>query len=216
MKRLAQLLALTIVVSLSSCGGESNNYRRGVYLLLDTSGTYTKELDQAKKIINYLLANMEAGDVFAVARIDSGSFSEKDIIASVTLDSRPSAAIRQKQAFAARMDEFVKTVNSSAYTDISGGLLQAIEYLNGAEVGKKRILIFSDLQEELPKEFVRNFDLPLSGFSVNALNVTKLRSDNVNPQEYLDRVEDWQRRVVTGGGDWSVINDLERIDKLAL
>ena len=73
----------------------------GVYLLLDTSGTYSEELDKAKQIINYTLSRLDALDSFAVARIDTGSFSERDIMAKVTLDDRPSAANQQKREFAA-------------------------------------------------------------------------------------------------------------------
>ena len=206
-----------VTLFLLGCSSDSSsNYQRGVYLLLDTSGTYTQELVKAQQIINYMLATLEPGDSFAVARIDSGSFNEKDIIAKVVLDARPSAANRQKREFAATIEKFVQQVKSSAYTDISGGLLQAIEFLNETDVGQKHILIFSDLKEELPQGFVRDFDLTLDGFTVKALNVTKLRSDNQDPGEYLQRVEEWQDRVVAGGGTWGVVNDLDRSNALAL
>jgi hypothetical protein len=38
----------------------------------------------------------------------------------------------------------------------------------------------------------------------------------VNPQEYLDRLEEWQSRVKHGGGEWIVVNDMQREDALAL
>ena len=91
------LMALFALV-LSGCS-ESRSNARAVYLLLDTSGTYTAEMDKAQKIINYLLATLDSGDSIAIARIDSGSFSEKDIIARVTFDDRPSTANQQKRAF---------------------------------------------------------------------------------------------------------------------
>lgn len=188
----------------------------GVYLLLDTSGTYTKELKKAQQIINYLLGSLGPGDSLVVARIDSGSFSEKDIIAKVTFDSRPSVSNNQKKIFAETINKFVKHVKGSQYTDISGGLLQAIEFLNEVNAEKKHVLIYSDLKEELPKGFVRDFTLTLDGFTVQALNVTKLRSDNINPQEYLDRLEDWKARVEHGGGKWIVVNDMEREDAFVL
>ena len=47
-----------------------------------------------------------------------------------------------------------------------------------------------------------------------ALNVTKLRSDNVDPREYLNRLEAWQQRVESGGGKWRVINDMDRLDRI--
>ncbi|MGD8690749.1 MAG: VWA domain-containing protein, partial [Gammaproteobacteria bacterium] len=109
-------------------------------MLLDTSGTYTKELDKANGIINYLLATLTSGDSLAVARIDSGSFSEKDIIAKVTFDGRPSVANQQKRAFRTQVDEFLKNVNASGYTDISGGMLQASQYLTETGAGNDYIL----------------------------------------------------------------------------
>ncbi|WNO10322.1 VWA domain-containing protein [Teredinibacter sp. KSP-S5-2] len=215
-KRLLGLvLALTLV---TGCGEETQTkqYSQGIYLLLDTSGTYTQELSKAKQIINYMLAMMEPGDTFTVARIDSASFSEKDIVAKVVLDARPSVSNKQKREFAATIDAFVQEVKSSAYTDISGGLLQAIEHLNEASVAKKTIMIYSDLKEDLPKGYVREFDMPLDGFQVKALNVTKLRADNLNPQEYLDRVEYWRYKVEQGGGRWTVINDLDKPEAITL
>ena len=202
---------------MASCADDkTTGTGRGVYLLLDTSGTYTAELKKAQQIINYLLGTLGPGDSLVVARIDSGSFSEKDIVAKVTFDGRPSVSNNQKRVFAKTVDKFVKSVRGSKYTDISGGLLQAIEYLNEVDPAEKHILIYSDLKEELPKGFIRDMDFILDGFTVRALNVTKLRSDNVNPQEYLDRLEDWQARVTHGGGKWIVINDMQRVDALAL
>lgn len=207
------LLCSTLL--LAACSEtEQSQYSRGYYLLLDTSGTYTEELDKAKQVINYLLAMLEPGDSFAVARIDSASFSEKDIISKVVLDARPSVAVSQKKAFAESIALFVENVKSSPHTDISGGLLQAIEYLNEARVGQRNILIYSDLQEDLPKGYVRDVDFELQGFSVKALNVTKLRADNQNPRVYMERVESWQQRVHAGGGAWVLINDLEKPDAL--
>jgi len=212
------LLAITaLLVSCSSSEGDvPKSYAKGVYLLLDTSGTYTQELTKAQQLINYMLAVLEPGDTFAVARIDSGSFSEKDIVAKVVLDSRPSIANKQKREFALTIEDFVKNVKSSSYTDISGGLLQGIEFLNESRVGKKTIMIYSDLKEELPKGYVRDFDIVLDGFTVQALNVTKLRADNENPQIYLDRVEKWNLKVTGGGGNWVVINDLDKPEAIAL
>ena len=201
-----------LAILIAGCTEEPKNYTRGVYMLLDTSGTYTKELRKAQIIINYILANLNPGDTFAVARIDSGSFSEKDIIQKVTLDGRPSVSNNQKRAFAQKIDEFVKTVKSSPYTDISGGLLQAVEYLNETGSGKKTVLIFSDMQEELMKGHVRDFPIQLAGFDVVALNVTKLRGDQIDPREYLNRMDHWAAKVQENGGNWRIINDLDKLE----
>ena len=210
MKRLTMLLACSLIVSCGQQGPRND----GVYMLLDTSGTYREELQKAEQIIRYTLSRLDATDTFAVARIDTGSFSEKDIIAKASFDDRPSAVNRQKRVFAQKVSEFVESAQSAPYTDISGGILQAVEYLNEKGTGHKTILIFSDLKEDLEEGYVRDMDFELNGFDVIALNVTKLRSDNLDPREYLGRLEEWQGRVEKAGGQWRVINDLDGLEGL--
>jgi hypothetical protein len=211
MKRLAQLGVVLGALLLNGCA-TSDAHNRGVYMLLDTSGTYTLELAKAQQIINYVLAKLGPTDSFAVARIDTGSFSEKDIVSKVSFNDQPSQANQQKLQFRSTIDNMVKTVSPSPYTDITGGLLQATEYLNERNPGKKTILIFSDLKEDLKPGFVRNIPLQLDGYEVVALNVTKLRSDNVDPREYMERIKQWKAKVERGGGTWRVINDLEQLE----
>ena len=71
-----------------------------------------------------------------------------------------------------------------------------------------------DLSEDLAKGFIRDFEIEMDGFNVVALNVTKLRSDNMDPREYMKRLKSWKKRVEGGGGHWKVINDLERLDSM--
>ncbi|MEJ2362094.1 MAG: VWA domain-containing protein [Gammaproteobacteria bacterium] len=213
MKKICLVLLLTLV-GLSGCSKFSSQYNQGVYMLVDTSGTYTKELSQAKKIINFILAKLNPGDTFAVAQVNTGSFTQKDIIDKRTFDDRPSMANDQKREFSKVVDKFIKKVRPSAYTDITGGLLQAIEFLNEANTNRKIILIFSDLKEDLRPGYVRNIPLKLKGFEVIAVNVTKLHSDNVDPREYMKRLSDWKRKVVKGGGSWRVINDMQHLDPI--
>lgn len=215
MNRALRAILISFCLSLGACS-DQDNYQTAVYLLLDTSGTYTEELTKAQHVINYMLSSLQAGDSFAVARIDSASFSEKDIIAKATFDARPSTSNKQKRDFAATIDQFIKGVKGSAYTDISGGLLQGIEYLNETSAASKYILIYSDLKEDLPEGYTRDFELALDGYSVVALNVTKLRADNIDPNEYLRRVESWKQRVTLGGGRWHVVNDFEKDGALDL
>ncbi len=205
-------IALSCLVLVACTRSTADNH--GVYMLLDTSGTYSEELQKAEQIIRYTLSRLDATDTFAVARIDTGSFSEKDIVAKVTLDDRPSAMNKQKRLFAQRVQKFVASVRSSRYTDITGGILQGVEFLNEKSPGRKTILIFSDLKEDLAEGYVRDIALELDGFNVIALNVTKLRSDNINPREYLDRVSEWESLVVKAGGKWRVINDLDGLEGL--
>ena len=66
----------------------------------------------------------------------------------------------------------------------------------------------------LKEGYVRDIPLTVDGFEVVAVNVTKLRADNVDPRKYTNRLEAWQGRVEAGGGTWRVINDLDRLDRI--
>ncbi|MBW1821108.1 MAG: VWA domain-containing protein [Deltaproteobacteria bacterium] len=211
----AVVFILIFAVILTGCA-DTKVHSKGVYMLLDTdtSGTYPLELKKALLIINYLLGTLQPLDTLALARIDTGNFGEKDIIAKVTFNRRPSVANNQKRAFQKRIGNFISKVTSSRYTDISGGILQAIEHLNEADPGKKYILIFSDLKEELKKEHVRDVPFQLSGFHIIALNLTKLSADILDPKKYLKRIEQWRAKVESGNGKWRVVNDLEQFENI--
>jgi len=212
-RRILIAFALLLMMGLNGCT-ETLPTSRGVYMLMDTSGTYTQELEQAQRVINFILANLQPGDSFAVARVDTGSFSEKDIVAKVTFDDRPSKTNQQKRIFRDQIDQFIKSVKPSAHTDITGGMLQASEWLNEAGTGHNTVLIYSDLKEDLKEGYIRDIPLQVDGFSVVALNVTKLRSDNVDPREYLNRLTAWQEKVESGGGQWQVVNDMDRLESV--
>ena len=206
------LLASLLALSASTCT-DQRSHTQSVCMIVDASGTYAQEVGKAQIIINYLLGTLQPGDSLAVARVKTRSFSEKDIIAKVTFDSRPSQANAQKRAFRDKIDAFVKSVGGSAYTDITGGLIQGGMFLNETGAGRKTILIFSDMQEELDKVTIRNFPISLKDIRIVALNVVKLKSDNIDPRRYLGRLEAWQKRVENAGAsEWRVINDIEHLD----
>ena len=90
----------------------------------------------------------------------------------------------------------------------------ALDELEEKQPADKTVLIFSDLKEELGQGYVRDIEFELDGFDIIALNVTKLRSDNVDPREYLTRLDEWQAKVEKSGGSWKVINDLDGLEGL--
>jgi len=204
-------LTLVALAGLTACGSPPP-HTTGLYLLIDTSGTYNKQIGKVLQIVGFALQKLQPQDSIAVARIDTASFTEKNIIAKITFDDRPSYANQQKRRFADAVKQFIQDSKPAPYTDITGGLLQAIEYLNEKNSARKEILIFSDMKEDLAKGYVRDVPLTLKGFDVVALNVTKLRADNFDPRLYQTRLEQWKQRVEKGGGHWRVINDLEGID----
>src|SRR5205807_299311 len=213
-KRLFLAALLLLAMAVSGCG-DSRSHANAVYMLVDTSGSYAQEAGKAQTIINYLLGTLQAGDSLMVARVTSRSFSEKDIIAKATYDARPSQPNAQKRAFRDQIDAYVKTVRGSAYTDITGGLIQGAQFLNETGAGIKTIIIFSDMQEELDKVTVRDFPISLKNIRIIAVNVVKLKTDNIDPRRYLGRLDAWQKRVKgAGASEWRVINDLERLDAI--
>ncbi|HWM43708.1 MAG TPA: VWA domain-containing protein [Burkholderiales bacterium] len=214
-KRLFLLCLALLGAGFSAGCGDQRSHAQAVYVLVDTSGTYAQEAAKAQVIINYLLGTLQPGDALAVARVESRSFTEKDIIVKATFDVRPSQANAQKRAFREKSDAFLKNVKQSRHTDITGGLLQGAEFLNETGAGTKTIVVFSDMQEELDKVTVRNIPMNLKRIRVVAVNVVKLNTDNIDPRRYFGRLEAWQKRVVAAGAsEWRVINDLERLDAI--
>jgi len=204
-----------LAASIAAGCADQKAHSHAVYMLVDTSGTYAEEIGKAQVIINYLLGSLQPGDSLAVARVQSRSFSEKDIVAKATFDSRPSQENAQKRAFRERIENSFRAVSGSRYTDITGGLIQGAEFLNETGAGSKTIIIFSDMQEELDKVTQRDFPITLKGIRVVAVNVVKLKTDNIDPRKYMGRLEAWQKRVETAGArEWRVINNLDRLDAI--
>ncbi|MEQ1879414.1 MAG: VWA domain-containing protein [Burkholderiales bacterium] len=217
MKHLFKLALLGACLSIAACG-PSVDHHQSVFVLVDTSGTYAKEMGKAKALVNYLLGTLNPGDALAIGRVKSRSFTEKDIVAKVTLGKDPLASNVQKRNFSEKFAEFASNVvasKGSRYTDITGGMIQATLFLNETQAGQKTIVIFSDMQEEIDKQAVRDIPIKLEGIRIVAVNVTKLDSDNVDPRRYLDRLEWWEKRARTAGAtDWKVVNDMEHLDRI--
>jgi hypothetical protein len=211
-----QLLVALPGLALAGMGcGDPRDHAHAVYVLVDTSGTYAQESGKAQLIINYLLGTLQPGDSLAVARVTSRSFSEKDIVAKATFDTRPSHANTQKRAFKENIAAAFRAIPGSSYTDITGGLLQGAEYLNETGAGTRTMIVFSDMQEELGKGTKRDFPISLKNIRVVAVNVVKLDTDNADPRRYLGRLDAWEQRVrAAGASEWRVINDLQRLDSI--
>ena len=216
MKPWTVLTALAVAL-LAGCGANVNR-TQAVYVLVDTSGTYAKEVAKAQSVVNYVLGTLQPGDSLAVGRVKSRSFSEKDIVAKVTLNRDPIQATAQKRSFGEQIATFAKSAHSgkgSRYTDITGGMMQGAEYLHETGARTKTLIIFSDMQEELDYKTKRDFPIKLEGIRIIALNVTKLDTDNVDPRRYTGRLEWWEQRArAAGASDWRVVNDLEHLERV--
>jgi len=213
-KKLCALFIVAVTaVGIGGCSGD--NGRHAIYMVVDTSGTYARQSDKAKDVLKYLLITANPGDTLALAKINSRSYSEKNIVAKVTLENVPSKANAQKKEFAAKADRFVKKIRrarGSAYTDISGALILATEFLRETKASKQTIVIFSDMKQELGKGTVRNFDYDVKGIRFVVINIAKLRSDNVDPRRYKRRMEAWQDKLMaSGAAEWIVITDMDKV-----
>jgi len=216
--RFAGIVAAALCAALALGCAASGDHHQAVYVLVDTSGTYVKEIGKAQAVINYLLGHLNPGDSLAVGQVKSRSFSEKDIVAKVTLNKDPLQANTQKRSFSEEISGFTKVAGlgrGSAYTDITGGIMQAAEFLNETGAGHKTIIVFSDMQEELDYKTVRDFPIHLDGIRIIALNVTKLSTDNVDPRRYTGRLDWWEQRAkAAGASEWRVVNDIEHLERV--
>jgi hypothetical protein len=211
----AGVVSLVLMSTLNACSGTSPR-THAVFMLIDISGSYAREVAKAEQIAGFVVATLYPGDSFAAAKLDSHSFSQDNLITSVTLDGRPSYATQQKREAFARVAEFAQSVDrGSAWTDITGAILLGQQWLHESGAPNKTLLLFSDMLEDLGPGYVRE-DMPidLAGIRVVAVNVVQLRGDNINPRRYFDRLVQWERIVTEAGGEWVMVNDLERLEPI--
>ena len=78
-KILNVVVVLAVGLVISACA-DKRSHAKSVYMLVDTSGTYTQELGRAQALTGYILGTLNPGDSFAVARVKSRSFSERILL----------------------------------------------------------------------------------------------------------------------------------------
>lgn len=206
------ILALWACFTLACDGGQ--RYDQAVAVLVDVSGTYEDKKDETIALIKrQVLPGMVPGDTIFVIRIDSESYDESNLEALLTLDARPSQANAQKLALAQKLDAFAKRRERARHTDIPGALMLASEYLHEIGAGSSAILVFSDMQTDLPagaKRVLRNDELV--GARVAAVNVKRLPGDTYDPEVYRTRLARWEQTVRDAGAlEWRAILDPTRV-----
>jgi hypothetical protein len=212
MKRLS-LLALPLALSCSS----GKNYAQAIVALVDVSGTYA---DQKPEVVNVIkrgiLPKLQPGDSIFVIRIDDESYKKANVEGGMTLDVRPSKANAQKLAFATQMDKFAAKRQRSRFTDIRGAMMLASEYLKETGAGQRTMVVFSDMEEDLPKGVKRTLAADeFAGMRILAMNVKKLSGDNMNPSVYRQRLASWQQQVKSHGAkEFAVVLEPEKLDEL--
>src|SRR5207237_3993342 len=95
---------------------------------------------------------------------------------------------------------FSRRAERTKFTDIRGAMMLGAEYLKESGAGQRTMVVFSDMEEDLPKGVVRDLAQDeFSGMRVLAMNVKKLNADNRNPSVYRERLASWQKHVVAHG-----------------
>ncbi len=194
---------------------DARTYARATCVLVDVSGTYADQRDEVVRVIRSgLLPEVRPGDSFTVIRIGDRSYDSRAVEAAVTFDTQPSRANAEKLALAGKLDRFAQArARPSRFTDISGALLLAADYLRETHAGRKGIVIFSDMKEELPPGTHRA--LPsgeLQGIDVVAMNVKRLDADNRDPSGYRARLREWGVRLTrAGAASWKVVLEPEEL-----
>ncbi|MBX2811700.1 MAG: hypothetical protein KTR25_07815 [Myxococcales bacterium] len=210
---IARVLVSLFCVCATGCT-DGTEHSRAIVVLVDVSGTYADQAPEVVKTIKLgILPVMQPGDQLVVARIDAASYERDNIEINLTLAPRRSDANAQKVQVARALDEFAQKVQSARYTDVTGAIMIAADYLRGATPDYKMLVIFSDLREDLPKGTRRVLDKnELAGMRVLALNVKRLKSDNRDPRKYRRRMDGWSKRLRdAGAADFEVFFDDHRL-----
>jgi len=205
--------SLSLAALLASCS-DGRNYEQAICVLIDVSGTYADEKAEVAKILKRdVLPAMLPGDTLLVIRIDSASYEKDNVETLVTLDPRPSRANAQKLALASRLDAFAANAVSSDHTDILGAMLLGSEYLAEIEAASRVMLVFSDLEQDLPAGARRKIEAgEFDGVQVVAMNVKRLRSDNADPEAFRGRLASWEGQMLGGGASgWRAIMDATQL-----
>lgn len=196
-----------LMLLLSGCQS-ADEASRATYILIDISGTYFKQLDSTVRASKYALVKLRPSDFISIAKISSKSFSDHEIILKGKLPNQPSQANGMKTRMGATVDKFAKSARASAFTDITGAIFQAAQTLHNQPSRQKRLVIFSDMVEDLSANIIRDKLPNLEGIDVIATNVIKLRADNRNPEHYFKRLQTWKALILGAGAkSWRVVDD---------
>lgn len=207
-------LAIGVLALLASACDGGRRYDQAICALIDVSGTYADEKREAvRHLKREILPNLVPGDTLIVIRIDSESYQKENVEALLTLDARPSHANSQKLALARRLDAFAVGEHTSEYTDIPGAMMLGAEYLREVGAGSRVMLVFSDMQEDLPKGSRREMgEREFEGIQVVAMNIKRLDRDAADPEAFRRRIAGWEQRVIGRGAlGWRTIMDPNKL-----
>lgn len=202
--------AVAAAVLLAAACTDPRAHARAVCVLVDVSGTYADQRREVVRIVKSgLLPRMRPGDTFVLIRVGDRGYTKDSVVATATLDDQPSHANAQKMELAAKLERFAAMDLHERHTDLSGAILLAAEYLRASHAGRKSIVVFSDMLEELPRGAQRSLEPgELAGVDVVAMNVKRLAADQMDPAAYRRRLDGWGTRLTTArAASWTVVLD---------
>ncbi len=207
-------LALTAVAALALGCQDSRDYSQAICVLVDVSGTYAAEKQEVATIVKReVLPAMMPGDTLMMIRIDSQSYEKDNLVALMTLDARPSQANAQKLALAKKLDAFAAGKEVAGHTDIEGAMMLGTDYLAELSSGSRVMLVFSDLEQDLPRGTRRSIEgEEFAGIDVVAMNVKRLDRDNADPEGFRARLAHWEEALrEAGASGWRTIMDARQL-----
>jgi len=172
---------------------------RGVYLVLDAEGV---ETDALKRLTRQLILGLEAGDTFAVERLD-GARTGGESRLGVNLDGRPSVAVVERRALLRQVDRLLEAEAAAEPVEGVAAMRRARTFLEGTRCRNRIIVLATDLTAGEPEELGPHF----GGYRFVALNVGDIGAGN-EPWAYLRRVEAWRRAVEAREAEWTVANGM--------
>ena len=214
MKRLIGIVVFLGLLLVGTGCDDGKRYHQSLCILVDVSGTYADQRKEVVRIVkSQVLPIMEPGDTLMVVRIDSQSYEQDNIEMMVTLDSRPSRANAQKLGIAQGLDKMAARSVSAKHTDIPGAMMLAGEYLREVESGSRVMLIFSDMETDLPPGTERNLgSKEFENTHIVAMNVKRLKADAADPSGYRERIGSWEKRVMaSGAADWRTLMNSDKL-----
>ena len=204
------LAAFAAALILAGACDSASAHARAVCVLVDVSGTYADQRHEVIRVVKSgLLPHLRPGDTLVVIRVGDHGYTRDSVVASATLDEQPSHANAQKMEIAAKLDRFAAMDLHERHTDLSGAILLAAEYLRASHAGRRSLVVFSDMLEELPRGAQRTLGPgELAGVDVVAMNVKRLAADQMDPAAYRRRLDGWGTRLTAArAASWTVVLD---------
>lgn len=194
-------LAVLLVVLATTTGCmETAPDSRGVYLVIDAEGV---ETDALKRLSRRLILGLEAGDTFAIERID-GARLEGESRLGVNLDGRPSVAVMERRALLRRVDRLLEAGTGAEPAEGLAAMRRARAFLEETRCRNRFIVLATDLSGAEPQELGPDF----GGYRFVALNIGDIGAGD-EPWAYLRRVEAWRRAVEAREAEWGVANGMQ-------